>query len=68
MLGKFSKNTVSINDLKPREYPPMPPPPPCRKNGKSRTYLLWMMEYLKIKHPEDKDMINAIIEVALKEL
>lgn len=48
---------------------PQPTPPVMpRQNGKSRTYILWILEYLKAKHHEDKDAINAVIEVAMKEL
>lgn len=60
--------------IKPRNTPPCKPPKqpiyvqPHRKDGKSKTYLLWILEYLKAKNPEDKDAINAVIEVVMKEL
>lgn len=47
------------------KYPP--PHSPCvrptRMNGKSRAALLWVLEYLKCKYPEDKDAIQAVINM-----
>lgn len=47
------------------KYPPPPGPfvRPARMDGKSRTTLLWVLEYLKCKYPEDKDAIQTVINM-----